>query len=53
MVLRSVLGSGPDMDNGQDDGILERGRSILRAEGEAVLGAAQAPDASFCPSRCG
>jgi arabinose-5-phosphate isomerase len=36
------------MDNGQDDGILERGRSILRAEGEAVLGAAQALDASFC-----
>jgi len=31
-----------------DDGILAHGRDILRAEGEAVLRAADAPDASFC-----
>jgi arabinose-5-phosphate isomerase len=31
-----------------DDGILAHGRDILRAEGEAVLRAADALDASFC-----
>jgi arabinose-5-phosphate isomerase len=40
------------MDDGQatahDDAILERGREILRAEGEAVLAAADGLDHAFC-----
>lgn len=36
------------MDDEGDDGILSRGREILRAEGEAVLAAAHALDAAFC-----
>jgi arabinose-5-phosphate isomerase len=35
-------------DAGHDDGILDRGRGILRAEGEAVLAAAAALDGCFC-----
>jgi hypothetical protein len=31
------------MDNSRDDEILERGRGILRAEGEAVLASATSP----------
>jgi arabinose-5-phosphate isomerase len=36
------------MDDGHDVGILERGRGILRAEGEAVLTAARSLDGAFC-----
>ena len=36
------------MDNSRDDEILERGRGILRAEGEAVLASAAALDGAFC-----
>ncbi|MFM7412521.1 MAG: SIS domain-containing protein [Planctomycetota bacterium] len=36
------------MDDAPDDRILAHGREILRAEGEAVLRAADALDASFC-----
>lgn len=36
------------MDDAHDDSILSHGREILRAEGEAVLRAADALDASFC-----
>ena len=36
------------MDDGHDDAILSRGRGILRAEGEAVLTAADTLDGSFC-----
>jgi arabinose-5-phosphate isomerase len=36
------------MDDAADDRILDHGREILRAEGEAVLRAADGLDASFC-----
>ncbi|MFM7242812.1 MAG: SIS domain-containing protein [Planctomycetaceae bacterium] len=36
------------MDDAPDDRILDHGRDILRAEGEAVLRAADMLDASFC-----
>jgi arabinose-5-phosphate isomerase len=36
------------MDDAHDIGILDRGRGILRAEGEAVLAAADALDGCFC-----
>ncbi len=45
---RRLPGGGVDMDDVHDDVVLEHGRSVLRAEGEAVLHAAKVLDQSFC-----